>query len=145
MAGYRFRGEDYSWSKLEFAINGVPVFHLTEVKIEVKQEKKFNYGAGVYPISRGKGQKEYTVSVKLGWQEVAALMEAAPNKNLEDLPSFDLLISMVGTGLTAVTITCKDCEFTGNKLESKQNDMVVESDYELSCPLVDWGGGVPSV
>ena len=145
MAGYIFRGEDYSWAKLEFKINGVDVFHLTEIKIEVKQEKGLNYGAGVYPISRGKGKKEYMVSVKLGWQEVAALQEAAPYKQLEELPAFDLIVTAVGVNLIPIRIVCKDCEFKGNKLENKQGDMVIESDYELSCPFVDFGGGIPAI
>jgi hypothetical protein len=143
--GYVFKGEDYSWARMKFSINNTPVMQLTEVKLEVKQEKKLNYGAGVYPISYGKGPKAYTVSVKLSMAEVAVIMEAAPFKALEELPPFDFIITCVNSDLPILVIKCQNCQFTGNKLESKQGDMTVEAEYELLCPFIDFGGGIPAV
>lgn len=133
-------GERHSWADVKINILGRTVIGITAVSYDDKQEKVNNYGAGIYPVSRGKGKYEANAKVTLHAYEVTAIQRAAgPGKRLQDIPPFDIVVAYLNENDQLVTDVIRNCEFTTNKRDLKQGDTVIEIELELIVSHIEWG------
>ena len=58
-------GVEYGWADIVLAINGVPVTGITAISYGEKQDVSNIYGAGRYPVARGKGRITPTAKITL--------------------------------------------------------------------------------
>lgn len=132
-------GQAYSWAQIACNVLGVEIAGITAISYDEKQEKQDNFGAGNRPVSRGRGNKVATGSITLEMAEVQALQAIAPNRDINDIPPFDIVVSYIPTGGTGtVSHILRNCEFTNNAREVNQNDMTIPVQLELIISHIDW-------
>lgn len=113
MAKELINGKAYDWSQIVSTINGTELNGVQAIDYEEVQEKANNYGAGSRPVSRGRGRIEPTASITLDMTEAEKLTDSAPNRNLLEIPPFDITVTFDNAG-KVVTHVIKNCEFTNN-------------------------------
>jgi hypothetical protein len=132
-------GQSYSWSQITCNILGVDIAGITAISYTDTQEKQDNFGAGNRPVSRGRGNITTTGSVTLEMAEVEALQNVAPNRNILEIPPFDIIVSYLPVGGTGtVTHKLRNCEFKTNGREVNQNDMTIPVQLELLISHITW-------
>lgn len=120
-------GQNYSWSDISVVLLGVPVVGITAITYKESQEKVNNYGAGDQPISRGRKNKVYTNgSLTLYVDELQAILQTAPNKDILNIPPFTIIV-LFGSSKHVL----KNCEFTEDPFDSKSGDSAIT----VSCPF----------
>ncbi len=130
-------GRAYSWADVSFNIGGVPVIGVTKIDYDETQVKEDNYGAGVNPISRGYGRRNATANVTMRAEEVEALMDKAPNKNLLDYGTFDITVQYM-VGAVIKTHVLKNAEFTKNIRSMSEGDTKIDVDLPLIISHIIW-------
>jgi len=132
-------GTSHSWVDITISVLDVPVPGVRSIKYSESQEKVNNYGSGRRPVSRGRGKIEAEASVTFMSEEVLALQKAAPNKNIMNIPPFDIIVSYIPENSTNVTTdVIKNCEFKTNGREASEGDTMIEVELELVCSHVEW-------
>ena len=131
-------GVAYSWADVRCVIMGTLLSGITAIKYDDEQKMQNNYGAGNIPVSRGYGNKESTASITIQSEELEALSTAAPGKRIQDFPPFDIIVSFQPSSGNIVTHTIKNAQFTTNKRDMKQGDMVIESEIPLIVSHINW-------
>lgn len=140
-------GTSYAWSQIQVLILNQPVNEITAVSYEDTQEMQDNFGAGEYPISRGYGKVQAKATVTMAMAEVVALQAAAPQKSLNRIPEFDVVVSYQQryglwppVGGKIVTDVIKNCRFKGNKRDTKEGDLTIPVELEMITSHIIWGG-----
>lgn len=123
-------GEAYDFASVVCNILGVPVMSISAINYATKQEKVNNYGAGKYPVSRGRGVKEYEASLDIAMEDIEKLREVAPNGDLTDIPPFDITVSFLKEGANT-THVLKACEFTEDGVDASQGDTEIKKGFPL--------------
>lgn len=132
-------GIRHSWASVKCVLLDRTVTGISAIKYEDKQEKVNNYGAGIYPVSRGLGKYEAKASVTLEQYEIEAIQAALPKgKRLQDIAPFDVVVSFVNDSDAVVNHTLRNCEFTTNKRELKSGDAKIETELELIISHIEW-------
>jgi len=132
-------GVAYSWSGINMNILGTDIKGFTEINYSEKQDKVNNYGAGVEPVSRGYGRKEYSASITLEMKEVRRIQSAMPpGKSLLDIPAFPIAVSYLN-GNKVITDIIHKAEFTNNVVETKQGDSNIPVKLDLIIAGITWG------
>ena len=124
-------GQAYSWVDITVNLLGVPLAGITAIKYEESGDPTNNYGAGRRPVSRGFGKIEATASMSIDRAELNALVAAAPNKNLLDIPEFDIIVSYLPEGSAPTTDIIKNVRFKNNTSGASEGDTNVIADLEL--------------
>lgn len=134
-------GIRHSWASIKVNLLGRTLTGITAISYEETQEKANNYGAGIFPVSRGYGKYEAKGSITLHSYEVDAIIRAlGPGKRLIDIAPFDVVITYMPQGSdTLVTHVLRNCEFTGNKRDLKTGDTVIETQLDLIMSHIEWG------
>src|SRR5674476_495837 len=104
MATPLINGTNYSWSNVSVNPFGIPLTGILSIDYKRKQVKTNNYGAGVEPVSRGYGMKEYEGSIEVYMDEWKAFIAAAPGRDALRIPPFDIPVTFNGEGV----LTTKD-------------------------------------
>jgi hypothetical protein len=115
-------GVNYSWSNIGVILFGTPVVGILSITYKRKQKKDNNYGAGVEPISRGYGQKEYEGEIELYTDVWKQIIAASPNRDPTQIPPFDIPVSFSGTGVQVDKDVLRAVEFLEDPLEGKTGD-----------------------
>lgn len=133
-------GIRHSWASVKVNLLGRTVSGITAIKYDDKQEKVNNYGAGIYPVSRGYGKYEASASITLHSYEIDAIQRAlGPGKRIQEIPPFDIVVSYLASNTDqVVTHVLRNCEFTSNKREVKSGDTVIEVEIELILSHIEW-------
>lgn len=131
-------GRAYSWADIKINIGGNLVQGITAIKYDEEQEKEDQFGAGNLPVERGYGNKKATASMTLLASEVVGLQKSAPNKNICDIAPFDIVVAVMNTNGAVTTDVIKNCEFTKNSRDVKQNDKKIEVELPLICSHILW-------
>lgn len=125
-------GKSLSWANITIDILGARPVGVTSIKYELKQEKTNNYGIGTKPVSRGRGKKEYSGSIKFEQKEVEAIIAALPaGRDLTDIAPFNITVAFSENGLLIQYHTLKNCEFMNDPFEASSGDTSIEQDIEL--------------
>ena len=133
-------GTRHSWASVDLNLLGRTVSGVTAINYGDSQNKENVYGAGKYPVARGKGNYEATAALTLLGFEVDAILRAAgPGKRLTDIAPFDIVVTFLPDGQDAlVTHVIRNCEFRDNKREISQGDTSVSVSLELITSHIDW-------
>jgi hypothetical protein len=132
-------GTSHSWADIVVNLLGVPLAGIVAVKYDDKQDKENNYGAGNMPVSRGRGRIQCTASITLASEEILSLQKAAPNKRIQEIASFDIVVSYIPlNSLSITTDILKNCEFKSNARDVKEGDMKVQTELELIVSHIVW-------
>ncbi|GAB3194708.1 hypothetical protein ABID22_000133 [Pontibacter aydingkolensis] len=132
-------GLEYSWSKITFIVAGIPVTRISAINYSDKQEKTNNRGAGSMPVSRSQGAYEATASITLHASEIEALTAAAPNRRLQDIPPFSIIVSYAKPDNSGTaTHKLRNVEFMTNGRDIKTGDTLIETELELIVSHIDW-------
>ncbi|MGL4956553.1 MAG: hypothetical protein ACRC9X_05190 [Bacteroidales bacterium] len=132
-------GQSYTWGDIVCLVAGVPVTGITAIDYEDNQEVKNNYGAGRYPVSRGKGRITCTAKITLEMDEVLAIQGRAINGRLQDIAPFDVQVSYIPGNGRIVHDIVRDCQFNTNKRTWKEGDTNQPVELELIVSKISWG------
>lgn len=133
-------GVEYSWGDIVLNIEGVSVTGVTGIEYDDSQEVVDNYGAGRYPVSRGKGRITCTGKLTLYASEVIALAKKSLNGRLQDLAPFDIMVSYIpDQGGVVVTDKLRNVQFKNNSRTWSEGDTSTTVELELAISHIEWG------
>ena len=133
-------GVEYDWASVVLAINGVPVTGITAISYGEKQDVSNIYGAGRYPVARGKGRITPTAKITLLASEVLAIQSQSINRRLQDIAPFDITVTYMPDSGIIHTDKIRNCQFTENKRDVKEGDMSIGVELELVPSHIEFGG-----
>lgn len=131
-------GQAYSYVDIVVNILGVPLAGITAVTYEETGDIVNNFGAGRRPVSRGHGKIEPSASISIDRAEYNSLIQAAPGKNLMNIPEFDIIVSYLPEGSAPTSDILKNCRFKTNKSGGSEGDTNIIADLELVISNVEW-------
>lgn len=130
MAEPLINGRAYDYVDIQLSILGAQINGITEINYTSEQEKTNNFGAGVYPVSRGHAARDTTGSLGLNMNEVEALRGVAPFGDLLQIPAFDVII-VFGNVQNPKTHVVKNVEFTNDGVETSQGDTAINRVFDF--------------
>lgn len=132
-------GVRHSWADIKVNLLGRTVTGISAISWEEKENKANNYGAGQYPVSRGRGRIEPTAKMTLHAYEVNAILKAlGPGKKLIDVGMFDITVAYLEAGSDGIiTHVIRNAEFLGDKRDVKSGDTHIEQEYDLICSHIE--------
>lgn len=133
-------GVEYGWADIVCAINGVPVTGILAISYGDKQDMVNIWGAGRYPVARGKGRITCTGKLTLLASEVLAIQSQSPNRRIQDIAPFDITVTYLPDDGIIHTDKIRNCQFVENKRDVKEGDMSIPVELELLPSHIDWGG-----
>ncbi len=139
MAIALINGINYSWLNNTLILFGVPVIGIQKIELTSEQEKENTYGYGADPISRAYGNKKYEGSITLLYDELAKIIDAAPNRDILDIPPFDIPLVLDGGRLSQPRkIVARMCEFTKHGYSAEQGAKSITVEMPLVVGRIDW-------
>lgn len=115
-------GVSYAWANINALVLGIPLTGITSINYKRKQVKTNNMGAGMKPVSRGYGNYEFEGDIEIYMETLKAIIAGAPNRDILQIPPFDIPVLFSGDGVTVTTDTLKKVEFLEDPMEAKQGD-----------------------
>jgi hypothetical protein len=115
-------GVEYSWSSIVLELFGVPVQGITAISYKKKQAKTNNYGAGVEPVSRGYGKKEYDASIEILRSEWTKIIAASPSRDPLTIGWFPISITYGNSLADITTDILQGVEFLEDPFDAKEGD-----------------------
>lgn len=131
-------GQAYAWVDVRVNILGVLLAGITKIEYSESSEITNNYGTGRRPVSRGHGKIEPTASITIDRAELNSLINSIPQKNLIDIPEFDIIVSYLPDSSIPVTDTIKNCRFINNASGGSEGDTDITSDLEILPSHIEW-------
>jgi len=128
-------GTAYAWGNVTLILFGKPVVGITKITYKSKQKKDNNYGLGVDPTSRGRGNKEYEGSITLYLDEWFRIIADSPTGDPLDIDPFDIPVVFGGSTLTARKDILRYVEFLENPMDTKQGD----TNIPVEIPIIIGG------
>lgn len=135
MATPLINGTAYSWSSIKFTLFGVPVAGIVSIEYKSKQEKTNNYGAGIEPVSRGYGRKEYEGSIEIYLDEWKKIIAAAPSRDPLAIGWFDIPVIYGNSIADVTTDVLRAVEFLEDPFTAKEGD----TKLTVKIPLIIGG------
>lgn len=132
-------GQQHSWSSIEVRMLDNIVTGITSVNYDDSVMKENHYGAGDFPVHRGRGKYEAKASLTLYNYEVEAIIAALPRgRRLQDVPAFDIVVSYLDDSNDIITHVVRNCEFNTNTRGINQGDTKIEVSLDLICSHIEW-------
>jgi hypothetical protein len=131
-------GQAYAWVDIVVSIAGVPLSGITAVEYSDMSEIVNNYGAGRLPVSRGHGKIEPTAKLTIDRAELNALLRGAPNKRLQDISEFDVVVAYLPDNSAPIVDTIKNCRFKNTVGGAGEGDSNVVAELELVPSHIEW-------
>lgn len=125
-------GQSYSFTDLKLTVLGVELFSCTNLVATENQEKTNNYGSQAKPVSRGRGKKEYEVSLDLQLKDVERIKSLIPGGSLNDMPSATLK-ALLDNGTNKHEFTLIAFEFAADGIEIAGDDTEARKTYAGIC------------
>ncbi len=127
------------WNAVTANILGRDLEGIVELAYDDKEKKENVYGAGKYPIGRGRGNYEPKASITLLKEETDAMkLSLPPGKSIRDIAPFDTVVQYETENGIILKDRIRNCEFMGDGVEVKQNDMTIATKYELLISHIEW-------
>jgi hypothetical protein len=130
-------GVAYSWATIQFNLFGNPVAGIVNIEFKRKQAKTNNYGAGVEPVSRGYGKKEYEGSIEIYLDEWKKVIAASPNNDPLSIPFFDIPITYGNSIADATQDVLRAVEFMDDPFNAKEGDTKLTVKLALIIGQID--------
>lgn len=106
-------GNSYSWCNMSHTLLGVTLTGIQSIDFEEEKLTEKIYGAGCSPVAYGAGKYEVTsAQMTLLREETEALKDAAPNRQILDLPVFDIILRWQPTNGISRKAVLKNCKIT---------------------------------
>lgn len=115
-------GINYSWGNITVTLFGVPLVGILGIEYKRKQNKTNNYGRGNEPVSRGYGMREYEGNLEVYTDTLKAIIASAPNRDITQIPPFNIPVTFGGDGLDTTKDVLLSCEFLEDPLTAKSGD-----------------------
>lgn len=132
-------GIEYSYAQITMLIGGVPVTGVAAINYDDDQEKMHNYGLGKAPVSRSYGKYTAKADVTLHASEVEGFTKVAPNRDILQIPPFDIIVTVLAVqGQAGFVHKIRNCEFTNNSREMKEGDQRFDVKLNLIVEKIDW-------
>lgn len=132
-------GKMAGWNSVSTTMLGRTIEGITQLAYNDSQETENAYGRGGKPIGRAVGNYAATASITLYKEEVIALQLAiGPGNNIMDIEPFDISVLYEYQGMIYKDVI-RNCQFTNNGVDVKQNDKTIATQYTLLPSHVDWG------
>jgi len=125
-------GQSYSFTDLKLTIMGIELFSCSSVTAKETQEKTNNYGSQAKPVSRGRGKKEYEVSLDLQLKDTERLKSLIPGGSLNDMPP-SAAILLLDNGTNKHQFSLLAFEFAEDGLEIAIDDTESRKSYAGIC------------
>lgn len=138
MAQPLINGSAYSYANIQVNILGVPVFGVTKISYKDTLDKQNLYGQGSNPIERGVGNYSAEASITLTKKEYVSLINAAPNRRLQDIPPFSIVVTYINANNQTIVETLRNVEFMTNGIDVNQGDAQIEVNLDLILSHIDW-------
>ena len=127
------------WNSVTANLLGRDLEGVTELAYSDSQKKENVYGAGPFPIGRGRGNYEAKSTITLLKEEVDALKLALPaGKTIQDIAPFDIVVEYETENGSIKKDRIRNAEFLGDGVEVKQNDITIATKYELLISHIEW-------
>jgi len=130
-------GTGYSWGQIIVNVFNTVITGVTGITYDDTQAIEDNFGAGNHVVERGFGQIETTGSLTLHMSELERLTSIAPDRRLQNIPEFDVIVSYINEQ-GPVTHTLKNCRFKNNGREPSAGDTAIEKEIELAVGEIKW-------
>jgi hypothetical protein len=132
-------GTMQGWNAVTVNFLGRDLEGVKELSYNDSQKKENVYGAGIMPIGRGRGNYEAKSSILLLKEEVDAIKKSLPaGKSMRDIAPFDIVVEYETDNGTILKDRIRNVEFMGDGVEVKQNDMTIDTKYELLISHIEW-------
>jgi hypothetical protein len=131
-------GVNESWINLSVILFGVPLIGITKLTVTANQAKENNYGMGAEPVSRGYGRKEYSGSMTVYLDEIKKILSASPNRNLLDIPMFDIPLLFASSRTSPYKVVLKAVEFMSNGIDTTEGDTKILTEIPLVIGGIQW-------
>jgi len=143
----------YDWQSIRFSwgdgspVENAEIVQISKINYGETRDSQKNYGAGSYPVSKGFGNVDVKASITLAMAEVRKLINAAKNRKIQNLSTFEIMIEYkVGNRDTAiVTDFIQGCSIDSTYFELNQNDMNVEVEMDLNPMNIKYGLALESI
>ncbi|MFD2566079.1 hypothetical protein [Pseudotenacibaculum haliotis] len=127
------------WNNITVNLLGRDVEGITELSYTDEEKKENVPGAGKYPVGRGGGNYEAKASITLYKEERDGLLAAIPQgRRIQDITMFDITIEYLMPDGTIKKDRIRNCEFMGNGVEVKNNDVSISYKYDLLVSHIEW-------
>lgn len=125
-------GQAYSFTDLKITVLGVELFSCSNIVATENQVKTNNYGSQGKPVSRGRGKKEYEVSLDLQLKDVERIKSLIPGGSLNDMPPTPVK-ALLDNGTNKHEFTLFAFEFAADGLEMALDDTEARKTYAGIC------------
>lgn len=132
-------GNIQGWNSITANIMGRDVEGITALSYKDSEEIENVYGAGKYPIGRGRGNYSTEASITLIKEEYDAIQAAlSPGMKLSDIEPFDITVEYALPDGRVLKDRIRNCQFTGRGVEASQNDKSLALQSDLICSHIEW-------
>ena len=132
-------GHEYGWGDIICLIAGTPIIGIQAIEYDDKQTIENHYGAGRYPVSRGKGRIESSAKIKISMPELLAIQAKSVTGRIQDLAPFNIQVSYLPSDGKIVHDVMRDCQFLANNRKWTEGDTAQWVELELIVSKIDWG------
>lgn len=128
------------WNSVTVNLLGRDVEGINSMSYSDSETKENAYGAGKYPIGRGRGNYEAEASIGLYKEEVDALRLSLPaGKRLQDIAPFDIVVEYMRENGSITKDIIHNVEFTDDGVEVSQSDGTISREYALIISHITYG------
>lgn len=132
-------GQMVGWNNITTNMLGRDVEGISAIKYDDTREKTNVNGAGGFPVGRGEGNYQASASIDLYKEEVEAIQRALPpGQRIQDILPFDITVEYQRKDGTIYKDRIRNCEFTNNEVDVKNNDGTISTKYELIVSHIEW-------
>lgn len=132
-------GQMTGWNNIVVNLLSRDVEGITELSYDDSVSKEHAYGAGKYPVGRGEGNYEANASITLYKEEVDGLQGAlATGQRIQDILPFDINVQYEKKDGSIQKDRIRNCEFTNNGVEVKNNDGTISIKFDLIVSHIEW-------
>jgi hypothetical protein len=118
--GFVINGYSYADGKATF--NGVELPGVTSFEYAATQGKSNNYGLGQNPVSRSRGNKEFSGSMEIDFDTQNLLARQSATGLLTDIPAGVMILSLEKEDGGKEVVTMPFFEFQGDGISGSQGD-----------------------
>lgn len=132
-------GKMAGWNSVSTTMLGRTIEGITALSYNDSQEVENAYGRGNKPVGRAVGNYTSQASITLYKEEAIALQLAVgPGNNIMDIEPFDISVLYEYNRMIYKDVI-RNCQFSNNGVEVKQNDKTIAYQYTLIPSHIDWG------
>jgi|SRR5581483_4073884 len=133
-------GLNYSWGDINVMLFGnIPLIGIQSINYSEDQDMENNYGANNFPIGQGVGQFKYAGDIELYKEEIASIIDLAPQNKIQLIPAFDIKVVYGNESQALKVDTLISCRFMNNPFASKAGDKKMVNKIKLLIGNIVWG------